>query len=203
VVRGWLGVSVQPLTPALATSLHAPDTSGALVASVAPDSPAMKAGVKPGDVILAYNGRPVEQARALGTAVAETPVGRPVPITVLRDGARLQLDATIAQLAETHTGTAAVTPEKASLGIAVERLTPAVAQQLGVEDTSGLVVRSVEQASRAAQAGIRPGDVIVQVDHRPVRTADGLTRSLTDHGAGTPILMLVHRNGQSLFVSVS
>jgi serine protease Do len=140
---------------------------------------------------------------ALGKAVAETPVGRQVPITVLRDGTRVQLNAAIAQLAETRSGTSGATPEKASLGIAVERLTPELAQQLGVEETHGLVVRSVEETGRAAQAGIRPGDVIVEVDHHPVRTADDLARTLKDHGAKAPMLMLVHRNGQSVFVAVS
>jgi serine protease Do len=203
VVRGWLGVAIQPLTPALAKSLHAPDTNGALVASVVPGSPAMKAGVKPGDVIVEYNARTVGQATGLSSVVGETPVGRVVPITVLRDGSRMQLSAAIAQLADNRSGEGGAAPEKASLGVAVEPLTPEVAQQLGVADTQGLVVRSLDEDSRAAQAGIRPGDVIVEVDHRRVTTVQELTRDLTEHRGDTPILLLVHRDGRGVFVAVS
>ncbi len=203
VVRGWLGVSIQPLTPALAKSLQAPDTHGALVASIVPDSPAMKAGVKPGDVIVEYNGRPVGNADALPSVVAETPTGREVPVTVLRDGKRMQLTAKIAPLAETQEAAAAANPEKAPLGLAAESLTPRLARELGTRVAHGVVVREVRDGSRAAQAGIRPGDVIVEVDHHAVGSVADLTRDLSAHPTGTPILMFVNRKGHDLFVAVS
>lgn len=201
VVRGWLGVTIQPLTPDLAKSLRAPDTNGALVASVAKDSPAMKAGLKPGDIITEYGGRPVERSDALPRAVAETRAGREVPIGVLRDGTRLVLTPTIGQLAESRPapGTA---PGKASLGLAVEALTPSLSHELGVRDSQGLLVRAVQDSSPAANAGIQTGDVIVEVDRHPIKNVDQLAEDLRNHRPGTPVLMLLHRNGHSLFVAV-
>lgn len=203
VVRGWLGVSVQPLTAALAKGLGAPDTNGALVASVLPDSPALTAGLKPGDVIVEYDGRPVAAADSLPEVVAETPVGREVPLTVLRDGRRIHLTARIAQLAESEAAHAAGTPDKASLGLAVAPLTPGTARDLGVAGVRGVLVRGVEEGSRAAEAGIRPGDVIVEVDRHAVATVAELERDLEVHRAGTPILLRVNRRGHELFVAVS
>ena len=200
VVRGWLGVTLQPLTPDLAKSLQAPDTNGALIASILMDSPAMSAGLKPGDIITAYDGRPVVRSDALPRVVAETPIGRDVPITVLRAGQRLVLAARI--LADAQKRVPTGTPERTSLGLAVQSLTPRVVRELGVPDTHGVLVRGVEDASLASNAGIRPGDVIVEIDRQPIESAADFERSVSEHRPGTPILMLVHRNGQSLFAAV-
>ena len=202
VVRGWLGVTIQPLTPNLAKSLQAPDTTGALVASVLRDSPAMHAGLKPGDIIKAYDGRPMVRSDALPRVVAATPIGRDVPITVLRAGQRVVLAARIQQLADAQTRVTAGTPERTSLGLAVQSLTPRAIRELGVPDAHGVLVRGVEDASRASNAGIRPGDVIVEIDRQPIESAADFERSVSEHRPGPPILMLVYRNGQSLFVAV-
>jgi serine protease Do len=202
VVRGWLGVAIQPVTPDLAKSLHAPDTRGALVASVMPDSPAMKAGVKAGDIIVDYAGREVARSDALPQVVAETAVGREVPLTVLRDGQRVALTATIQRLAEPRAEAANATPATGSLGLAVESLTPQLAHELGVPDTHGALVRGIEDASPAASAGLRAGDVIVEVDHHRVASAEDLAHLVKQHAPGSPVLLLVHRSGHSLFVAV-
>ena len=94
------------------------------------------------------------------------------------------------------------TPERTSLGLAVQSLTPRVVRELGVPDTHGVLVRGVEDSSRASNAGLRPGDVIVEIDRQPIESAADFERSVSEHRPGPPILMLVYRNGQSLFVAV-
>jgi serine protease Do len=203
VVRGWLGVAVQPLTPDIARSLDVPDTEGALVASVVKDSPARKAGLRPGDIIVEYDGRPVGRPEGLPRAVAKTAIGREVSITVVRDGRRLALTAKIEQLAEQpRPTTASVAPEKAALGVEVQSLTPQIARQLGISERAGVLVRGVEDPSPAAEVGIQVGDVIVEVDRHSVKTVDDLTRGLRQHRSSSPVLLLINRNGDSLFVAL-
>jgi serine protease Do len=203
VTRGWLGVSIQSVTPDLAKSFHLPADTGALVGSVVDGSPAMKAGMKAGDVIVEYNGRKVSRADELPRVVAETPVGQDATMTVVRDGKPMKVTARIAQLSETAQKEASGGGEGATLGLAVQPLTPALAKELGIDETRGVVVRGVEDGSSAANAGLRPGDVIVELDHRPVKGVDDLRRNLDSHEKGTPILVLVHRNGGALYLAMS
>ncbi len=203
VVRGWLGVSVQRLTPELVKSFNLPNSNGALVASVVEGSPAMKAGLKAGDVITQYNGRPVARVDDLPRAVAETPVGHEVPLTVAREGKTLTLTAKIAQLAEPHQHVAVDTKAKGSLGLSVESLTPSLARQLGLKEDHGVLVRGVQDDSPAANAGIQTGDVIAEVDHHPVASVEEMRRVVEEHPKGTPILVLVHREGAGLFIAIA
>ncbi len=202
VVRGGLGVEIQPVTPDLAKSLGAPDTTGALVASVIGDSPAMRAGIKQGDIILEYDGKKVPKSDALPRVVANTPVGHEVPVTVLRDGRTVPITVKVAELTEHHEATLAAAHDGDTLGLVLQPLDAGVARGLGIDDTRGLLVRSVKDSSRAANAGLQPGDVIVEVDHHPVGTVADLERDVHAHRAGAPILMLVHRQGGSLFVAI-
>ncbi len=203
VVRGWLGIAIQRLTPELGRSFNLADTHGALVASVAEGSPAMKAGIKPGDVIVEYNERQVARSDDLPRAVAETPVGREVPITVVREGQRLTLRATIAKLAEPEQQAALEGDSKASLGLAVQPLTPALARELGLPDRRGVVVREVKDGSPAENAGIERGDVIVEVDHHPIASVEDMKRALDKHSKGKPVLLLVHRGDAKLYVAIA
>jgi len=202
VVRGWLGVAIQPVTPELAKSLKLSDSTGALVSSVTDDSPAEKAGLKAGDVIVEFNGERVAKADRLPSAVAITPVGREVPISIVRDGKPLKLTAKIGEQADTRE--AAAKPERApaKLGLSVEPVTPRLAREMKLKDTQGVIVRAVEDDSPAAEAGIQAGDVIVEVDRHTVRNADDMRRRLDDHAKGTPVLMLLHRGESSLFVTI-
>jgi serine protease Do len=203
VVRGWLGVGVQPLTPELARSFDLPDDRGALVSTVVDGSPAMKAGVRTGDVIIAYDGRAVARSEELPRAVADTPVGRQVSVTVVRQGASRTLRVTIARLAE-PSREAAVAPAAARrLGLSLQTLTGARARELGLDVRRGVLVRDVEEGSRAAGAGVQPGDVIVEVDHRPVAMATEVRQLVGAHPESTPLLLLVHRKGGSLFLTVA
>jgi serine protease Do len=211
VERGWLGVTIQRLTPELARTFRLPETdgspttAGALVTEVNEDSPAAKAGLKSGDVILEYNGRKIARSEDLPRAVAETTIGRDVPIAVMRDGKRVTLQARVARMkddAAEVTQASAAEPSKGALGLSVQTVTPEMARSLGLEQSEGVVVRSVRNDSPAANAGIRPNDVIIAVDRQAVKSADEMKRVLDKHPTGTPTLLLVHRDGGKLYVSV-
>ena len=202
VTRGWLGVSVQPLTPDLAKSFKADGRTGVLVGDVVAGSPAAKAGLRSGDVLLTYDGRPIARADALPRAVAETPVGRAVTLTVLRDGVVIQAAATIVKLEEPVPTTPAAAARGGSLGLSVQPLTPDLARQLGAPELKGVFVRGVTDGSAAAKAGLRSGDVIVEVDKRPVGSVDDLRNAVRARATGAPLLLRVQRDGTSLYVSI-
>jgi serine protease Do len=205
VTRGWLGVSIQPLTPDLAKSFGRAETAGALVASVSESSPAERAGLKPGDIITDYDGRKVERTADLPRAVASTPIGREVRLTVVREGQPLTLTARIVALEAGETEPASAGERaKPTLGLAVQPLTPALAQQFGVTATTqGLVVQHVEEGSPAAEAGFERGDVIIEVDRRAVKSAAELRERVAKHGKGTPMLFRVQRQGGSLYLTAT
>ncbi|HXH84578.1 MAG TPA: DegQ family serine endoprotease [Candidatus Tectomicrobia bacterium] len=204
VVRGWLGVTIQPVTPELARSFSLGEPKGALVSSVAEDSPAKKAGLQAGDVIVGYDGKRVERSDELPRIVAETPVGRTVSIEVIRNGKRQTLSATIARLQDEEVvASAATEPSRATLGVAVAPLTPELARELGVKSERGVVVREVRDGSPADEAGLRPGDVIKEVNRKPVTSPEDLRKAVEEHGKGKPVLLLVERRGATIFVTVT
>jgi serine protease Do len=202
VVRAWLGVSIQPLTKELATSFGLPDTTGALVSSVMDNSPAARVGLKPGDVITKYNGRTVARSADLPRAVAETPVGREVPIEVMRDGKRLALTVKVARLDDPDQRASATEPSATRLGIAARPVSPELARSRNLPEGRGVLVERVEDGSKAQNAGIAAGDVIVEVNRTPVASVGALQKALEKHPAGKPVLLLVNREGQSLYLTV-
>jgi serine protease Do len=204
VTRGWLGVGIQPVTPDIAKSFSRTETNGALVSSVAEGSPAEKAGLKSGDIITEYDGRKVERVSDLPRAVAGTPVGREVRLGVVRDGTPMTLSVKVAALDAKEPREADRSERaKPTLGLALQPLTPALAQQLGVKATQGLVVQNVTDGSPAADAGFERGDVIVEVDKKPVKNLAELKETVDKHGKGKPMLFRVHRRDASLFLTVT
>ncbi len=203
VERGWLGVSIQPLTKELASSFKRDDTTGALVSAVMEGSPAAKAGVKTGDVIVEFDGRKIAKATDLPGLVADVPVGKDVQLVVIRDGAEQRLNAHIAKLEdESVTKVAAEGDGKGKLGLALQPLTPPMARELGLKVKEGVLVRDVVEGGRAAEAGIRAGDVIVEVDRRPVRTIEDFKARLEKQAKDQPVVMLVNRDGQTMYVAI-
>jgi serine protease Do len=206
VTRGWLGVSVQEVTPELATALKIDAKSGALVAQVVPDGPAEKAGMKRGDVIQSFDGKTVERPRDLSRTVAAVPVGKTVDVGVLRDGKPVTLHAKIEKLAGPReaSGKAAPKPEKAganSLGLTVQDVDDEIREQLGMPDAKGAVIADVQQGSPAGDAGLRPGDLIVEVDRKAVSTAAEVDQRVA--AGGESILFLVRRGDGTIYVAVN
>ncbi|MGH9309010.1 MAG: DegQ family serine endoprotease [Vicinamibacterales bacterium] len=202
VRRGMLGVTIQPVTSDIARSLGLTEVHGALVNTVNPGSPAEKAGVRRGDVITAVNGGGVKDYNDLRNQVAQLLPGSKVKLTVVRDGKEQVLDATLAELESSRAATGRNEPgdDPTGFGMTVAPLTAERARELGVSASTGLVVTDVQSGSRAASAGLEPGDVIAEVDRKPVSTTDALRAALK---AGTrPALLYVHRGDRSMFVTV-
>jgi serine protease Do len=201
VSRGWLGVSIQPITPDLARSFGLTAREGALVASVSEGSPAEQAGVKPGDVIVRYDGKAVASPRALSTLVASTASGRAVEIGVIRDGKTQPLRVTIAPLKGDRRASAAAPAggSDRTLGVEVEALTPERAQSLGVGG-KGVVVTDVRPGSPAADAGLAEGDIIREVNRVPVESADAVRQGIAR--GQKQVLLRVEREGAARFVVI-
>ncbi|HEX3558479.1 MAG TPA: DegQ family serine endoprotease [Pyrinomonadaceae bacterium] len=210
VHRGMIGVGIQSVTADIAQNLDLREVRGALVNEVQPGSPAAGAGVRRGDVIVAFNGAPVGDYNSFRNMVARTQPGTPVTFTVLRDGRELQLRATLAELPvekpkgdeNASGGNGVGASESGKLGLMVEPLTPELAAHAEMSrDTRGLVVRNVDPEGPAADAGIRAGDVIQEVNRQPVGTREELRAALERSGA-RPALVLVMRDGQTIFITV-
>jgi serine protease Do len=206
VERGWLGVTAQPLTRDLAAGLGLARTEGALVSQVWDGSPALAAGMRRGDVIVELDGRKITRATDLSLLVAASPIGKDIAVSVLRDGKPMTLTARVARR-EGPAGVAATAPpaeagQRARLGVAVEALTPALAGQLGLGETTGVIVRQVQGGSPAAEAGIRPGDVIVEANRQPVKSVEDLRRAVDATQSGTAVLLLIQRDGASSYLTL-
>ena len=204
VVRGYLGVSIQPVTADLAKGFGIGEAAGALVSSVVTGSPAAKAGVKPGDVITEYNGRKVPRSEDLPRAVAETAIGREVPLTVLRDGKPVTLRVTIGRLAEPATAAASKSRDTAkdALGLSLSSLTAAEARERGLGERAGVLVRGVQEGSPAANAGLRPGDVVTEINRTPVKNVEDVKQAMEKRTKDKPALFLVHRDGGTVYIAV-
>jgi Do/DeqQ family serine protease len=207
VRRGMLGVTIQSVTADLASSLGLSNVRGALVSSVQPGSPAERAGVRRGDVITAFNGAPVGDSNSLRNQVARTQPGTEVALTISRDNREQQVRVTLGELPADKNRTASGdndggTTDTGKLGVSVEPLTPALASRLDLPSgAQGLVVTNVDPAGPAAEAGIREGDLIEEVNRQPVRSATDLQTAIQQTGA-RPALLLINRRGQSLFLTV-
>jgi serine protease Do len=208
VTRGWLGVAIQPLTQELAKSFGITGTQGALIASVSEDSPAARAGFKPGDVIVTFDGKTVEGPRTLPAIVANTKVGSAVPVVVLRDGKRQTVQVTVGNLVDSREARAAPAekaPESRAtekLGLSLQELTPELAKQLGVTNDKGVVVTEVKPDSPAAKAGLAPGDVIREVNRTSVQGLQDVERGLAGGQDPAQVLLRVEREGSQRYVVV-
>ena len=204
VTRGWLGVSIQKLTPDLAESMGVADAHGALVAGVTPDSPAAKAGLVAGDVISRWDGKPVSQPEDLSTAVAGTAVGKTVSLEVRRDGKPRDVDVTVAKLAEEEGASDGGEQHRGRWGLALRDLTPNERRERELEPETGVLVTEVAPDSPAADAQVKPGDVILQVNRHPVGSVDALRSEVGKTADGKPLLLLVHPSeGGSRFAALA
>ncbi len=203
VIRGWLGVVVQPVNPPMAKAFGLKDPRGALVGDVNSDSPAARAGLKQGDIVLELDGKPVADSRDLSLKVGLIAPGTEVKLKVFRDGAerelRVKLGEMPAKMAQSggKTGRAAQSLE----GLSVDELTADVARQLGLPPgTKGVVVSDVQPGSAVAEAGLRRGDVIQQVNHKPVTSVNEFQSTLGQ--GGQTLLLLINRGGSTLYVAI-
>ena len=203
VVRGWMGVAVQSVTPDLARSFGLHGAEGALVADVTPGGPASKTGIARGDVIVRWGDRRVQHSRELPLMVALTPPGTRVPVAVVREGRERTVDVTVDRMPAEERRESRAPSRGGSLeawGLAVAALWRDDARRLGVKPGSGVIVTDVAEGSPADEAGVEPGDVVVEVNRRAVRSPADLGRAL----AASPrrALLLVRRNEASVFIEM-
>ncbi len=201
ITRGYLGVNIQTITPDLAEALHVKDAKGALVADVIADSPAEKSGLQRGDIIINFDGKNIEDSHDLPAKVAATPIGEDVAVTVLRDGKEKQLMVKIEKLAsdETLLGSAAE-PAKGKWGMQLHELTPQMEERLGIDGDQGVAVVGVDPESAAGQAGIRQGDIIVEVNRNAVKSIDDVKKSINESKNKDRLLLLVERDGGKFYI---
>ena len=207
VERGWLGVQIQPVTPEIADALGIDGAKGALVASVMPDSPAAKAGLRQGDVIVRFADTEVGAMHELPRLVAATPVGGKVAVTLLRDGKPVTRNVTIARLAAEQVAMAPAGRESEAtserLGVMLAALDDEARQSLKLpENVDGVVVTGIDPSGPAAEKGLRPGDVIEQVDGRKVSAPGDVTAAVDGKESKNAVLLLVNRAGNEMFVGI-
>ncbi|HEY7509525.1 MAG TPA: DegQ family serine endoprotease [Vicinamibacteria bacterium] len=205
VRRGMLGVTVQSVNSDLAKSLGLERVAGALISAVQPASPADRAGVRRGDVVVELDGVAVTDHNQLRNHVAQKQPGSSVRLKVLRDGRTLDLTARLAELTasrEDGDRPAAGGGESGGFGLSVQPLTPELADRLGVRAATGVAVTSVDPEGAAAEAGIREGDVIEEVNRKPVRSSQELRAALRA-SSDRPALVLVNRRGDSLYLTLT
>ena len=203
VTRGYLGLNMQTLTPALTQTLKLSDRKGALVSEVTPGSPAAKAGLQRGDVIVTFDGKQVESAHDLATLVAATPVGKNVSVMILRDGNKQTVPLTVGRMPsdEVQEGKAE-SLKQGTWGMQLQDVTPEVARHYGLKTDHGVLVADVHPGSRAAEAGLRPGDVLLEVNRQPVRSVADLQQVLAKAEEKTQFLLLVQREQGDFFVAL-
>jgi len=203
VTRGWLGVMIQQVTPELADNFGLDRPIGALVGQVVPGSPAEKAGLKAGDVIIEYNGKEISQMSMLPAMVANTHVGEKAQLVLIRDGKKQNIAVEIGKLEdEEHVVADNETGTSKKLGLTVQELTPKIAESLGIEETQGLIVSDISAGSAAAEAGILRGDIILEINREKVENVTQYKKALQAAQEKKSILLLIKREQNTRFVVI-
>lgn len=206
VVRGWLGVYIQPVSEAEAAAAGLGSPRGALVTDVIAGSPAKTAGLRYGDIIVQFDHREIGESQELPLIVGGVPVGHSGTLTVIRNGVRRNVPIVITTSHEEQIavaeGSGAETRAPTVLGLTVKPVDTALAHQLDLGEASGVIVAAVQPGSRAAAAGLRALDVIMEVDRLPVKDVDGWQRAIERAARDKVILLLVRRDRGTVFLTV-
>ncbi len=204
VVRGWLGVMIQPVTQEIARRFELEEASGTLVGDVLSGSPAEKSGVERGDVIITFDGQPVDGPNALRNIVAATKVGKKVLVVVIRNGKEKTLKVKIGeQPADMQASVSEPSEADAQFGLSVQELTPEIANQLGYGDDDGVVISDIELDSPASEAGLRRGDLIKEINRIPIKSLRDYNKAIAALGEETSFLALIRRGDSTLYLVVN
>jgi serine protease Do len=206
IIRGWLGVAVQTISPDLQNKLGLKDTKGALVADVTEGGPAAKAGMETGDVIVSFDGKEITDSNALPMIVAAAPVGKNAKIEILRNGEKKTLEVKVGELKDTEKAASGPKASKENisneLGLSVGDITPEIAAQLNVAQKSGVVILGVDSGSDAEAAGLQAGDIVAEIDREKIANMNQFNKKMSSYKEGDTILFLIKRQGSSLFLTL-
>jgi len=202
VTRGWLGVSIQQVTAELAKSFGLGSEKGALVSGVLPGSPAEKGGLKTGDIILEFDGKKIQETSELSRMVAATSVNKKVTVTILRDGREQKVTVVIDRLKD------GVKEEQGEavqdkLGLTVSELTKELVERFQLKESTGVVVTDLKSDGLAQESSIVEGDIIKEIDGRPIATLKDYEKAVADHKKGQIIRFFLKRGGNSLYVAAT
>jgi serine protease Do len=201
VVRGWLGVSIQEVTPELAEAFDLDEAAGALVGKVLEDSPAERSGIQRGDIITGFDGKEVSSPQELSRIVAGTVPEKRVTVQLVREGKEKTLKVKVGTMSDE--ASAGMETTSGELGLSVQTLTPELAARFDWdEDERGVLITEVEPGSAGDEAGLRQGDLIKEVNRTAVESLSDYRRLLKGTGEGEPLLFLVKRGRETFFVSV-
>ncbi|MDH3443146.1 MAG: PDZ domain-containing protein, partial [Deltaproteobacteria bacterium] len=200
VVRGYLGVTIQKVTEDIAATLGLKNEKGALVAEVAAGGPAERSGIKTGDIIIEFNGKEIKDSADLPLEVARVSPGESVQAKIWRDSKESKIDVKIGEIKDEEEVVAE--SRQGDFGMTVQPVTPAMAESLGLEKAEGLIVSSVKPESAAAEAGLRRGDLIMQINRHPVRDMADYKREISRSENGKSMLFLIKRDKRSLFLAL-
>jgi serine protease Do len=205
VTRGWLGVAIQQMTPELAKSFGLEQASGALVTEVTKDSPAEKAGLQRGDVILSFNGHEIKDMRDLPRLVAATPVNENVKMQILRDGKTREIRLAIGKMADDGSESVTQTAQGSSwdkFGMALKEIDGGMAQQYGFEPGVGLLVTDVNQDGPAADAGVHSGDIILEANGKQTNDLHSFQAATSEASKAGVLRLLIKRQDNLLYVAL-
>jgi serine protease Do len=206
VTRGWLGVAIQELSPELMQAFKLEDKQGALVAQVLPDSPAEKAGLQQGDIIVGFDGKPVQESSELPRLVAAMEPNTSVSMDIIRNGERRSISVVLGTMKDDDSVAAASQMQpsdvESALGLRVRQLTPEIAQRLELEDTRGVVVAEIDPNGPASEAGLRRGDVIREVDRTEITDISDYDNATAKLDPQKNVLLLVERRGNNLYIAL-
>ena len=206
VTRGWIGVSIQELTPELARSFGLKDTNGVLISSVNPGEPADQGGLKAGDIVTSFDGRRITELSDLPRTVANTAPGKTVEVKLLRDGREKTVFLKVGTKADEEVSQAMPDakdgePDK-RLGLSVQPITPEIAKRLGKKESDGVIISSLKPDSPSATAGLRRGDIIKEIDRKPIRNMRDYSKAISEAEKSDVVLFLIERGESTLYVVV-
>ncbi len=201
VVRGWLGVLVQQITPEIAEGLKLPESKGALVSDVTPGGPAAKAGIQRQDIITEFNGQTIDEMQELPKLVAVTPPGTEVQLKYIRNGKEKTSSLKVAEQPEeiAKSGISQGQEVEQNLGLVVQEINPQIQRRLRIEDADGVIITNVDTGGPAQEAGLRIGDLILEINKKQIKNLDDYRKAMDSVKKGDTALLLVKRGKNTIY----
>jgi serine protease Do len=203
VTRGWLGVSVQDVTEDIAQNLSLKESKGALVGDVVPGDPADRAGIRAGDILYEMDGKKIEDSHDLLRHVASLPIGKEIAVKAFRDGEFKSFKVMISERKDDkNKESISKNDSQQNFGFSVQEITPEIAQKRGISDPTGIIVTKVAENSPASDAGIKAGDLILQINKKRISSVKSFSDEIAKHQSSGTLLLLIKRGDRSFFVTL-